>query len=221
MDVEKTITLSNGEEPLKTPTVKEEYTAAMAPFSTSSPPFSRHQSEEQDEDIETQSFVNFEKPGPVTLLFCLVLNMLVTISWYYLNVDMPVSDRVTPAMLCRMLYDGIVLFPMALFSLSGCLYCYGTLLCLKRDDRALCIARVALGGMLGASVVVKYGLEAGVFDLSTLDQLCFWAMAGITPGAGAVALIGFCWDYLYRGCEGEDGPTFDEKRPLFEKKEEV
>lgn len=219
MAVEKTITLSNGEGPLKASTVAEEYTAAVALNSTSTSPSSRHQSGEHDEDDETRSFLNFEKPGALTLLFCLVLNMLVTISWYYLNVDMPVSDRVTPAMLCRMLYDGIVLFPMALFSLSGCLYCFGTLLCLKRDDRALCIARVALGGMLGASVVVKYGLEVGVFDLSTLDQLCFWAMAGITPGAGAVALIGFCWDCLYRGCESEEDSTLDEEKPLLEKEE--
>lgn len=191
----------------------------MASISTSNSPSSRYQSEDQDEDNQTRSFLNFEKPGLVTLLFCLVLNMLVTISWYCLNVDMPISDRVTPAMLCRMLYDGIVLFPMGLFSLLGCLYCFSTLLCLRRDDRALCIARVALGGMLGASVVVKYGLEAAVFDLGTLDQLCFWAMAGIAPGAGAVALIGFCWDCLYQGCESEEDSTFDEKKPLLEKEE--
>ncbi|KAH0262926.1 hypothetical protein KCU91_g13065, partial [Aureobasidium melanogenum] len=219
MDVEKTITLPNGEEPLETPTVGEGYTAAMGLINTSASPISRHASEEQDEDNEKRSFLNFEKPGPVTLFFCLVLNMLVTISWYYLNIDIPVSDRVTPAMLCRYLYDGIVLFPMGFFSLVGCLHCYGTLLCLRRDDRALCIARVALGGMLGASVVVKYGLEAGVFDLSAPEQLVFWAMAGVTPGAGLVALVGFCWDSLYRGCQSEEVSRVDEKRPLLEKED--
>ncbi|KAK6005117.1 hypothetical protein QM012_007896 [Aureobasidium pullulans] len=218
MDVAKTITLSNGVKPLETSTVKEEYTAAMPSTNTATPLSSHHQSEEQDEHDGTRSFLDFEKPGPVTLLFCLLLNMLVTISWYYLNVDTPASDTVSPAMLCRMLYDGIVLFPMGFFSLVGCLYCFGTLLCLRRDDRALCIARVALGGMLGASVVVKYGLEAGVFG-SAPEQLCFWAMTGITPGAGAVALVGFCWDCLYWDCESEEDSTIDEKRPLLEKEE--
>ncbi|KAH0103838.1 hypothetical protein KCU96_g1900, partial [Aureobasidium melanogenum] len=219
MDVEKTIALSNGGDPLKTPTVEEEYTAAMALLSTPASPSSRHQSEEEDEETKTRSFLDFEKPGPVTLLFCLVLNMLVTISWYYLNIDIPVSDRVTPAMLCRYLYDGIVLLPMGFFSLVGCLYCYGTLLCLRKDDRALCIARVALGGMLGASMVVKYGLEAGVFDGSAPEQLFFWAMAGVSPGAGVVALVGFCWDCLYRGCESVEDSTVGEKRPLLEKED--
>ncbi|KAH0370985.1 hypothetical protein KCU65_g2242, partial [Aureobasidium melanogenum] len=218
MDVEKTITLSNGEIPLKTPTVEKGYTAAMA-LSRPASPCSRHQSEEQDEDAKTRSFLDFEKPGPVTLLFCLVLNMLVTISWYYLNIDIPVSDRVTPTMLCRYLYDGIVLLPMGFFSLFGCLHCYCTLLCLRRDDRALCIARVALGGLLGASLVVKYGLGAGVFDVYSAEQLFFWAMAGVTPGAGAVALIGFCWDSLYRGCQSEEVSTVDEKMPLLEKED--
>lgn len=218
MDGGKTITLSNGEKPLKTATVEEEHTAAMELISTSTSPSLRHQTENQDEGIETRSFLIFKKPGPVTLLFCLVLNMLVTVSWYYLNLDMPESDNVTPAMLFRMLYDGIVLFPMGLFSLFGCLYSFCTLLCLRKDDRALCIARVALGGMLGASVVVKYGLEAGVFG-SAPEQLCFWAMTGITPGAGAVALVGFCWDCLYWGYESEEASTLDEKRPLLEKEE--
>ncbi|CAD0106289.1 unnamed protein product [Aureobasidium uvarum] len=214
MDGAKTIILSNG----LLPTVNVEYTAAMASIDTLSTPPSRHDLEERHEDNETR-FLNFEKPGPGTLPFCLVLNMLVTVSWYYLNVDVPVSEKVTPALVCRYMYDGLVLLPMGLFSLFECLYAFGTLLCLRRDDRALCVARVALGGMLGASVVVKYGLGEGIFDGGAWMQLCFWAATGILPGAGAVALVGYCWDCLYWGWDSVEERMVDEKKPLLEKED--
>ncbi|KAI4732563.1 hypothetical protein E4T50_16868 [Aureobasidium sp. EXF-12298] len=205
MDGEKTITASNGFPPITTSTVNEEYTAAMALIHKTTPS-SRHRLEEQDEHVETRSRLNFETPGPGTLLFCLVLNMLVTISWYYLNIDISFSGRVIPTSLYRYLYDGLVLAPMGLFSLF-------------EYDRALCIARVALGGMLGASVIVKYGLGAGIFDGCAWVQLCFWAATGVLPGAGAVALVGFCWDCLYWGCESEEERAVDEKLPLLEKED--
>ncbi|KAI4836937.1 hypothetical protein E4T44_08360 [Aureobasidium sp. EXF-8845] len=200
-------------------TVNEEYTAAMASIHISTAPSSRHHIEEQYEDVETISRLDFEKPGPGTLLFCLVLNMLVTISWYYLNIDISIADKVIPVSLCRYLYDGLVLFPMGLFTLFECLYGFSILLCLRQDDRALCIARVALGGMLGASVIVKYGLGAGIFDGCAWAQLCFWAAIGVLPGAGAVALVGFCWDCLYWGWESEKASVVDEKIPLLEKED--
>ncbi|KAI5201714.1 hypothetical protein AUEXF2481DRAFT_29228 [Aureobasidium subglaciale EXF-2481] len=219
MDAAKTIALSNGSAPLTTSTVNEKYTAAMAsiPDSTS-PLLSRPRSGEQDEDTP-KTILNFEKPGPGTMFFCLVLNMLVTISWYYLNIDVSVADKVSIGLTCRYMYDGLVLVPMGLFSLLQCLYSFGTLLCLRPDDRALCIARVALGGMLGASLVVKYGLGAGVLDGSSGTQLCFWATTGVLPGAGAVALVGFCWDCLYWGTERPVESVVDEKRPLLEKQD--
>jgi hypothetical protein len=219
MDGGKTITAYNGLPLLTTSTVNEEYTAAMASVHKSTAPSSRHHIEEQDEDVETKSRLDFEKPGPGTLLFCLVLNMLVTISWYYLNIDISIAGKVIPISLCRYLYDGLVLVPMGLFTLFECLHGFSILLCLRQDDRALCIARVALGGMLGASVIVKYGLGAGVFDECAWAQLCFWAATGILPGAGAVALVGFCWDCVYWGWESEKVSVVDEKIPLLEKED--
>jgi hypothetical protein len=219
MDGRKTITLSNGSPPITTSTVNEEYTAAMALIHTSTTPSPRHDFEEQSEDVEIRSRLNFEKPGPGTLLFCLILNMLVTISWYYLNIDISISGSVIPTSLCRYLYDGLVLVPMGLFSLFKCLHGFSILLCLRQDDRALCIARVGLGGMLGASVIVKYGLGAGIFDGCAWAQLCFWAATGVLPGAGAVALVGFCWDCLYWGLESEEEQVVNEKIPLLEKED--
>ncbi|THW29080.1 hypothetical protein D6D23_01400 [Aureobasidium pullulans] len=221
MNAEKT-TLSNGFAPLTTSTVNGEY-ATMASIITSTSPRSRNQSGEQDEDDETKSLLDFENPGPATLLFCLILSMLVTISWYYINIDASVADTITTSLLCRYIYDALVLIPMGLFSLFECLYCFGTLLCLRRDDRALCIARVALGGMLGASVIVKFGLGASVLDATSWAQLCFWAVTGVLPGAGAVALIGFSWDCMYWGCSREDASVvvvmMDEKKPLLGKED--
>ena len=216
MSDEKTISPSNGFLPTTTSTVNKGHTAAMAPTYTTTS--SRHRSEEQVEDVATRSRLNFEKPGPGTLLFCLVLNMLVTISWYYINIDVSISGKVI-ASPYRYLYDGLVLVPMGLFSLFKCLYGFSILLCLRQDDRALCIARVALGGMLGASLIVKYGLGVGMFDGCAWVQLCFWAATGVLPGAGAVALVGFCWDRLYWGCETEEEQVFDEKIPLLEKED--
>lgn len=219
MDGGKTITLSNGLQPITTSTVNGEYAATMALVHKSTTTSSRHHAEEQDEDVETRSRLNFEKPGPCTLLFCLVLNMLVTISWYYLNIDISISGKFTHASLCRYLYDGLVLAPMGLFSLFKCLHGFSISLCLRQDDRALCIARVALGGMLGASVIAKYGLAAGIFDGCAWTQLCFWAATGVLPGAGAVALVGFCWDCLYWGSESEEVRVVNEKLPLLEKED--
>ncbi|KAH0290880.1 hypothetical protein M436DRAFT_36921 [Aureobasidium namibiae CBS 147.97] len=219
MDGGKTISLSNGLQPITTSTVNGEYTATMALVHTYTTTPLLHQIEERVEDVEPRSRLNFKKPGPGTLLFCLVLNMLVTISWYYLNIDISIAGKVIPASLCRYLYDGLVLVPMGLFSLFKCLHGFSILLCLRQDDRALSIARVALGGMLGASVVVKYGLGAGIFDGSAWSQLCFWAATGVLPGAGTVALVGFCWDCLYWGLESEEARVVDEKLPLLEKED--
>ncbi|KAI4728472.1 hypothetical protein E4T49_03770 [Aureobasidium sp. EXF-10728] len=190
----------------------------MASIDYHSTPPSPHDSEEQDEDGKTR-YLDFEKPGPGTLLFCLVLNMLVTVSWYYLNIDVSVSHQVTPALVYRYLYDSLVLVPMGVFSLFESLFAIGRLLCLRQDDRALCIARVALGGMLGASVVVKYGLGEGIFDGGAWMQLCFWAVTGVLPGAGVVALVGFCLDCLYWGWDGGKERMVDEKKPLLEKED--
>jgi hypothetical protein len=218
MDVGKTTTASNGPPPLITTTVNEEYTATMA-LTHTTPPSSRHRIDEQDQDVETRSRLDFETPGPGTLLFCLALNMLVTISWYYLNINISISSKVMPVSLYRYLYDGLVLFPMGLFSIFECLHGFSILLCLRQDDRALCIARVALGSMLGASMIVKYGLGAGIFDGCAWTQLCFWAATGVLPGAGAVAVVGFCWDCLYWGCESQEESVVDEKIPLLEKED--
>jgi hypothetical protein len=218
MDGGKTITASNGLPPLTTTTVNEEYTATMALIHTTTPS-SRHQIDEQDQDVKTRSRLDFEKPGSGTLLFCLALNMLVTISWYYLNIDISISSKVIPVSLYRYLYDGLVLVPMGLFSIFECLHGFSILLCLRQDDRALCIARVALGSMLGASMIVKYGLGAGIFDGCAWTQLCFWAATGVLPGAGAVAVVGFCWDCLYWGCESQEESVVDEKIPLLEKED--
>jgi hypothetical protein len=208
MDSEQTSQKANGLVPLSTPMVNEECTNTTTYQSI--PQISG----EQDEDHSTtrHQYLSFATPGPTELLLCLLLNMTVTCLWYYLNIDMPAAGLSTISPLYRHLFSITVLVPTGLFSLLECLFCFGTLLCVRHQDQALCIARVALGCMLGASFIVKYGLGAGVLDGGNWTDMSFWAVTGILPGAGLVALVGFCWDFMYWGW-----PQVDEEIPLLEK----
>lgn len=149
----------------------------------------------------------------------LALNLVCTYLYYKLNLN-PNTNLDTDTDISKPIlsvYGSPLLPPLILLSAANCLFCFSTLLCLRPEDRRLCLTRVGMCAGLGVVAVVLCGQGQGLFVRVGWKEVLFWAVTGVVPGAGVGALVGFGWDFWGRGWVGEgEKEQVDEKRLILE-----